>query len=133
MSKTTAENPQDIANILNTHFIKIGPKLASCQSQPTKPFNEYLKHRVNSIFKLCPIDRNDVLRLLCNLSTNKETAPVIADSLCYLFNNSINTRIFPEEWKLAKVFPLHKGDTKTNTNNCRPISVIPAMRKFLKD
>ena len=145
MNKTTAENPQDIANILNTHFIEIGPKLASSQSQPTKPFNEYFKHRVNSIFKLCPIDRNDVLRLLCNLSTNKatgldgiscqllkEAAPVIADSLCHLFNNSINTRIFPEEWKLAKVFPLHKGDTKTNPNNYRPISVIPAIAKVFE-
>ncbi|CAB4017824.1 Hypothetical predicted protein [Paramuricea clavata] len=38
----------------------------------------------------------------------KETAEVIAPSLCCLFNKSLNTGTLPDEWKLANVVPVHK-------------------------
>lgn len=64
-----------------------------------KPFMEYLKPRVNSIFTLRPTEKNSVCGLLCKFSENKasgldsiscrllrEAAPVIADSLSCLIS-----------------------------------------------
>ena len=55
-----------------------------------------------------------------------ECSDIIADSLCLIFNCSIDTGIFPEEWKCAKVLQLFKqGDH-------RPISIIPGLAKIFE-
>ena len=36
------------------------------------------------------------------------------------------------DWKIAKVFPLHKGNSKTNPNNYRPISILSSISKVIK-
>jgi hypothetical protein len=38
-----------------------------------------------------------------------ECADLIADSLCSIFNWSIATGIFPEDWKISKIILLFKG------------------------
>ena len=62
----------------------------------------------------------------------KEAAPIIAKSLNKLFNKSIETNIFPSEWKLAKVTPIHKNNERGDPNNYRPISVIGAIAKVFE-
>ena len=55
---------------------------------------------------------------------------------CALFNVYINqsllTGIYPSDWKLAKVTPIFKNGSKTDLNNYRPISVIPAVAKIFE-
>ena len=58
----------------------------------------------------------------------KLTAPFISDSLTYICYQSIITSTFPDKWKEGKVRPLHKADT----NNYRPISVLPVLSKLLE-
>ena len=55
-------------------------------------------------------------------------ADVVAPSLTCIFNQSLLTGIYPSDWKLAKVTPI----SKTDLNNYRPISVIPAVAKILE-
>ena len=38
----------------------------------------------------------------------------------------------PQEWKSAKVTPIYKAGSKTDTNNYRPVSVIPVTMKMLE-
>ena len=45
---------------------------------------------------------------------------------------SLQTAVFPDEWKLAKVTPIHKGDAKDNVNNYRPISVLSVVSKIFE-
>ena len=85
-----------------------------------------------------------VFSLLSKLSVSKATGldkisskllrvcpDLIADSLCSIFNRSINTGIFREEWKCSKVVPLFKeGDRKDL--NYRPISIIPVVAKVFE-
>jgi hypothetical protein len=49
-----------------------------------------------------------------------------------IFNLSIQTAIFPNDWKLAKVSPIYKGDAKDNVGNYRPISVLSAISKIFE-
>jgi hypothetical protein len=48
----------------------------------------------------------------------------ILKSLKNIFNLSLNTGIFPNDWKIARVMPIYKCDNKTDCGNYRPISII---------
>ena len=45
---------------------------------------------------------------------------------------SLSEGIIPTEWKAAKVTPLHKSGPRTELENYRPISVLPALSKILE-
>ena len=60
----------------------------------------------------------------------KEAGPIIATSLTCIINKTIDTGLFPSQWKMAKVFPLYKKDDRTDAQNYRPISVLPAISKI---
>ena len=40
--------------------------------------------------------------------------------------------VFPDDWKFAKVKPLHKGDPKDILNNYRQISLLSAVSKIFE-
>ena len=53
------------------------------------------------------------------------TANLICESLCELINLSLFTGIVPDDWKLARVTPIYKGEGDIlDESNYRPISVI---------
>ena len=59
-----------------------------------------------------------------------ECPELLAESLTVIFNQSLITGIFPNEWKSARVTPLYKNSGKrTKPTNYRPISVIPVVAK----
>ena len=46
-----------------------------------------------------------------------------------IFNKSIETGIFPEDLRVSCIYLIHKGESKTECSNYRPISVIPVVAK----
>lgn len=77
-----------------------------------------------------PTSRSKVLSLLSKLSKSKATgldkisakllricADLIADSLLLIFNTSIATGIYPEEWKCSKVVPVFKQGDRADLDN----------------
>ena len=56
----------------------------------------------------------------------------IASPLEYIFNLSLQKGTCPDMLKIAKVIPIHKTDDKTQINNYRPISLLPAISKILE-
>jgi hypothetical protein len=59
-------------------------------------------------------------------------ADIIAPSLTYIFNLSLSTGVFVENWKDAKVIPIYKEGNKRNLGNYRPISILPIISKVFE-
>ena len=100
---------------------------------------------VNSSFELKEVTISDVFKKLQEVNVAKATghdnipnkilkiaAPVISLSLADLFNLSITTNTFTDDWKVAKVFPLFKSGERNDPNNFRPISVLPPRARVLE-
>ena len=59
--------------------------------------------------------------------------PVIQQALVHLFNNVLNSQVFPEPWNEGLIIPIHKKGDKLNTDNYRGIIISSCIGKlFLK-
>jgi len=146
---TSTFNSQELSETFIDHFATIGPKLANEIPLNVNSLShlDYL-HGLRSnyaTFELKPTNSSIVLSLLSRLSISKATgldkisarllrecADLIASSLCSIFNLSITTGVFPDEWKCSKVIPLFKQGERADLNNYRPISIIPVVAKVFE-
>ena len=134
----------DIPNAFNSHFTDLGKTLLQnipiSYNSPESFINE-LTHE----FIFCEITEHEVFQVLSSMSPNKASgldklpvklvkiaAPYITKSLTAIFNRSISTGIFPRDWKVAKVTPIHKDGDKSDMDNYRPISVISIIAKIME-
>ena len=62
----------------------------------------------------------------------KDAFEYLIPQLTYMFNCSLKTNSFPNEWKKATVVPLQKSGEKSDVNNLRPISHLPLPGKLLE-
>ena len=62
----------------------------------------------------------------------KDCNEIIAPYLTYIYNCSISTAIFPDDWKMARVSPIFKAGTKEDSDNYRPISILPTVAKIFE-
>ena len=49
-----------------------------------------------------------------------------------LYNKSLKTGVFPDDWKWCNVTPVHKGELSSAPGNYRPILVVPVVAKILE-
>ena len=126
-----------IAECFNKYFTQIGSKLAKDIGTSTKSFNEYIKkhdtaqpERVTSVNEL----KDAFFSLKINKSAGyddisfnvvKKCFGVLPKSLLHIFNLSLQTSIFPDKLKIARVTPLFKGGENYELGNYKPISVLP--------
>ena len=59
----------------------------------------------------------------------KDGTIVISKPLCHIFNMSVNSGVFPNELKSARVVPLYKKGSKTCSGNYRPVSILSIVSK----
>ena len=137
-----------IADAFNEHFSNIGPKLADNVdvNQNNRCYLDYLPSQNNNVpFQLKETNFSAVFVLLSKLSRSKATGldkissrllrecpDLIAESLSYIFNRSIVSGIFPDEWKHAKVVPIHKQGKRNCPDNYRPISIVSVVAKVFE-
>lgn len=136
-----------IADAFNNHFATIGSKLAdtigSC-TDANLTYRDYLPIS-DCVFNFEPVSPNRVLKLILKLSNKKATgldgisgkliklsAPYIVLPISKLFNCSLRTGIFPDEWKSARVTPVFKNGSRSDLNNYRPISILPMIAKVFE-
>ena len=62
----------------------------------------------------------------------KDVANKILKPMAFIINKSLLSGIVPDLWKISKVTPLYKSDSKSDFSNYCPISVLPCLSKVLE-
>ena len=62
----------------------------------------------------------------------KLASSCLAPSISDLINKSIAIGCFPTPLKNAKILPIHKGGSKSDRSNYRPISILPIVSKIFE-
>ena len=57
---------------------------------------------------------------------------VLSPSIAAIINKSFKLGTFPDEQKLAKVYPIHKSGPKSDPANYRPSSILPTVSKIFE-
>ena len=136
--------PEQIANMFNTFFVNIGPRLASKINSRTN-FKQYLDKPFHKSLFLRPADHQEILNIVKSLKSSsscgfdgisvnllKKIIHPIIDPLLHVFNLSITSGACPDSLKIAKVIPVFKKDDASLVSNYRPISILPAISKILE-
>ena len=63
----------------------------------------------------------------------KISAPIISETLTYIYNLCIDKAYFPAHFKTAKVIPLFKTGDSSDPSNYRPISILSVLSKPLEN
>ncbi len=135
-----------IANKFNSFFSTIGSKLArNIKNVDNKSFEEYLKKQINSKFKFHEVDEDSVNKIIDNLAPKtsfgfdgistkllKKIKITILKPITLIINQMLNTGVFPDKLKIAKINPIFKKDDETLFTNYRPISLLPVISKIFE-
>ena len=127
-------------------FTNVGQKIATdIKYDGNKNYSFYLNKQINSTFTFKNIDEIIVKKTINNLPTKnscgyddvsskllKVIAPVIIKPLTLLINQVLNTGLFPDTLKIAKVIPIYKKGDPQLFENYRPISLLPTISKVLE-
>lgn len=136
----TVTKSKNIAAHLNEYFSSIAEILNEPSDQTPELDTDRLRLFANSkipdhiSFHILLITRDQVLSFINKLDPAKATgidglgpriikmsAHVLAPSITLRINKSLESGKFPTPLKLAKVFPIFKGRTKTEPSSYRPI------------
>ena len=143
---TLTNNKKDIVNSFNRYFCNIGPKLESAIIiDSNKSYNHYLKNPTTATFHFEPTNSTTVTKIINELKTRHSTGPdglstkllqyikePLIEAITITLNQSLNTGIFPEKLKIAKVIPIHKKEDPSLLENYRPISILPSISKIFE-
>ena len=124
-------DPNEIANLFNSHYTHIGPNLANNIEKIPGNASEYLHQNnfPNTLF-FEPCSPNEIANIIKCLKPKtscgyddispklvKQIADSIAQPLSHIANASMETGIFPSLMKIAKVIPIYKkGDREQFVN-----------------
>ena len=139
-------DPTEIAESFNKFSAEIGLKLSENIEDTDTCFDEFVNQSISGNFSFQQISASLVwshLRKLCMRKTTgldtvsarllREYFDLILDSLALIFNRSIETSIFPDEWKSARITPLYKKcGNRSDPSNNRLISIIPVVAKVFE-
>ena len=140
-------NDRKIAESFNDYFVNIGAKLANEIENNLLDSNSSENNffRPDIQFKFSEINQHEVFLQLDKLKTSKSTgidniparalkisAVIITPSLTWIFNSSIKTGIYVDEWKKAWVLPIFKSEDRQKCENYRPISILPIISKIFE-
>lgn len=126
---------------INNYFSNIGINLARNLNDPW----EFTGKATNIQIGNLTITPKEVARVIGNIDINKSSgidnisSRIWKDVFCglpeqtlYMFQQSINSKKFPESWKIATVIPLQKSGDKSDVNNLRPVSLLPLPGKMME-
>ena len=138
-------DPITIANEFNNYFASIGPTMAATIPRANLHPSSYLKNpNPNSMF-INPVTTNEVIDITLNLKNTKpyncfelpnhiikKIAPITAEPVAHLLNQSFQTGIVPSAMKVAIISPIFKSGDQSDLVNYRPISKLTCLSKVME-
>ena len=137
----------EIAQSMNKFFCSVGEKLSDDIPQQPNPLlsNEYAVNEPSTQFRFEAVSPIGAERALKKMKISfgfgsdgiashflKIAFPVISSSLCRIYNLSIETGMFPDSWKEARVAPIFKSGKADDRSNYRLISVLPVVSRLFE-
>jgi hypothetical protein len=135
-----------MAQSFNTYFAKIGPEIADSIEKSNidpisfMPINPnvpdfvinntgqiHVIDVVNSMYSKSSVDCNNV-----NMDLVKFVVYEICVPLAHIFQLSIETGIFPDQFKSSRIVPIFKQGDPTVCDNYRPIGLVDTFSKILE-
>lgn len=129
------EDPQVVAELFSSQF-----SLPFTEQYPSRDYRS--SHC--TVF-LGPTDHHEIFRILMNLSNKyscgldgipvyvlKFAAEHLCQPLSHIINECFTSQVFPSDLKKAKVVPIYKKGDRKNSNNYRPVSLLPAVSKVFE-
>ena len=133
-SRVSADTPAGIADLFNSFFASVFTIDSAVEKTACI--------RSDTVISDLTLNESTILAALKALEVGKATGPdeipakllkqtasVIAPSLCKIFNKSLQLGSLPSDWKLANVVHVHKKGAKDHVENHRPISLLPIVSK----
>ena len=132
VDETCLTKSREIADSMNDYFCNIGCKLRSKIPNIDNPLlsGDYSINEKHARFHsqmICPDDLCKIMNTFktfqssgidCTSSSILQISmPVLAPSLCSIFNMSISQGSFPGNWKIARVSPIYKDGSNEDRSN----------------
>ena len=111
---------------MNSYFCSVGKDLADKISPVPNPLlsGDFEMNNTKAKFHFRTIEVQEIRDAFAKVKTAKSfgtddissyflklALPFIENSLAFVFNTSIETSIFPDSWKVARVTPIYKNQT----------------------
>ena len=138
---------KEISNVMNKYFCSVARDLAGKIDKSLNPLlsGDYDINPLKSTFTLNSIQVQHVREELGKIKVSKSfrhdnissyflklAFPYIKTSLVLLFNTSIESDLFPDKWKFARITPIFKEGDRACKENYRPISVLPVVARLFE-
>lgn len=137
-------NPNEVVDIFNHHFTKIGPDLSKTIPRSQRTPESFLTGNYPHSFFFSPVTETEVQNaalLLKNGSPGhdgiqpdiiRENAEDLSAPLTHIFNCSFSQGKLHDDLKIASITPIFKAGDQENPNNYRPISILTTFSKILE-
>ena len=137
----------EIAQSMNKFFCSVGEKLSDHIPQQPNPMlsNEYVVNQPSTQFRFEAVSPVGAERSLMKMKISfrfgsdgiashflKIAFPAISSSLCRIYNLSMETGVFPDSWKEARVAPIFKSGNADDCSNYRPKSVLTVLSRLFE-
>ncbi|VEN38354.1 unnamed protein product [Callosobruchus maculatus] len=133
----------DDPNKINDHFLSPSNIVNPDAEKINFYNNNYCKH-FEQLFSFNLVSETIIYKYLTEIKSSAMGAdginiemlllccPYILPFITHIINSCLLENVFPDSWKVAKVFPLPKKNSITSMSDLRPISILPVLSKILE-
>ena len=131
--------------VLINCFVNIGPSLANDIPKSNDTFSTYLTDVVGDTLFLKPVTQAEIINLVNDTKSKKskdhddidmclvkKLIPYLVIPLEHIFNISLQTEVFPEGMKIARIISIFKNGNINDFTNDRPISLLSQFSKMFE-
>ena len=128
------------AALFNSHFVTQCPLISN-----SSKLLWHIQYLTNKRLSCVSFSHNKIAKVIQNLDPNKahchDNRSIRMLKVCghsiykpleIIFNQCLETGVFPSEWKKGNIVPIHKKGDKQTLKNYRPVSLLPICGKVLE-